>query len=139
MKVEVWEKTIWTGYLVWVSWQDIRTRSVSVRTLLLGGGAVLLDILFMGWGTDCMMAWIPGAFLLLLSRLTNGIGEADGILLLFTGFLCGEQNIFLLSGISLIYIFFYSMILFMIRKNRNGQVPYLPFLLAAYITTWNIQ
>ena len=59
-----------------------------------------------------------------------------GIVLALTGFISRDKNILLILGISLLYIFLYAMILFCRKRNRSLQIPYLPFLLAAYITAW---
>ena len=40
--------------------------------------------------------------------------------------------------LSLIYIFLYSMILYMLRRDRKRRIPYIPFLFLAYLTTWMI-
>ena len=58
------------------------------------------------------------------------------VVLALTGFISRDKNILLILGISLLYIFLYAMILFCRKRNRSLQIPYLPFLLAAYITAW---
>ena len=136
--MEVWEKVILTGYLLTGSIYDLRKRAVPLWFLILGGVAVFAEVLFRGWGSGTMAAVLPGILLILLSKVTKGIGEADGIILLYAGCLSRDKNIFLLFGISLISLFFCSMILFIRKRNRNLQVPYLPFLLAAYITVWKL-
>lgn len=133
------EKGILTGYLLWGSWYDIRKKAVPLRYLFLGGILAVLDIVCRGWESSRMSAMLPGIGLLLLSRATGGIGEADGIVLALVGFMGRDKNILLVLGASLFYIFFYSMILFCRKRNRSLQIPYLPFLLAAYITTWMIE
>jgi prepilin signal peptidase PulO-like enzyme (type II secretory pathway) len=44
----------------------------------------------------------------------------------------------LIFCLSLIYIFLYSMILYMLRRDRKRRIPYIPFLFLAYLTTWMI-
>lgn len=132
------EKVIWTGYLLGVSWYDIRKKAVPLWSLLLGGAGVVADIVFVGGGSNRVTAILPGLLLLLLSKATKGIGEADGIILGFTGLISREINSFLIFGISLLYIFFCSMILFFTKRNGKIQIPYIPFLLAAYITAWKL-
>lgn len=136
--MEVWEKVILTGYLLTGSVYDLRKRAVPLWFLTLGGVAVFAEVLFRGWGSGRIAAALPGILLILLSKVTKGIGEADGIVVLYAGFLSRDKNILLLFGISLIYLFFYSMVLFIRKRNHNLQVPYLPFLLAAYITVWKL-
>lgn len=136
--MEMVEKMIVTGYLLVGSWYDIRKKAVPLPFLALGAVLALADIPFRGWEYGRMIAILPGILLLLLSKATKGIGTADGIVLVCVGLLGRPEKIFLIFGISLIYIFFYSMILFIRKRNRNIQIPYLPFLLAAYMTVWKM-
>lgn len=136
--MDLLEKMLLTGYLTWTCRYDVRKRAVPMRILLWGGVFAVVDIMEMGWESGRVVAMLPGILLLLLSKVTGGIGEADGIVLAFVGFICRNQSILLISGISLLYIFFYSMILFCTKRDRRLQIPYLPFLLAAYLTTWII-
>ena len=121
--MELWENVILTGYLLWGSWYDIRKRAVPVGVLFLGGVLAVMVIVWKGFECSRLVALLPGILLLLLSKATKEIGEAD-------------KNILLILGISLLYIFLYAMILFCRKRNRSLQIPYLPFLLAAYITAW---
>lgn len=136
MALEMMEKVILTGYLLAGSWCDIRKRAVPVLFLILGGALVFTDIVFRGWESGRVAALFPGILLVLLSRATKGIGTADGVVLFCVGFISRSKSVLFIFGISLIYIFFYSMILFIGKRNHDIQIPYLPFLLAAYITVW---
>lgn len=138
MEWKVVTMMIWMGYLLVGSWYDIRKKAVPLLFLILGGALVMADLLFRGWESGSMAALLPGLLLVLLSKATRGIGEADGVVLAYTGFIGREKNILLIFGISLIYLFFYSMILFIRKRNRNIQIPYLPFLLAACLTVWTL-
>lgn len=136
VKLEMLEKVILTGYLLAGSWCDIRKRAVPLLLLSLGGVLAAADLLFRGWESGRVAALLPGILLILLSRATRGIGAADGIVLCCVGFISRSKSILFIFGISLIYIFFYSMILFIRKRNHDIQIPYLPFLLAAYIMVW---
>ena len=104
--------------------------------LFLGGVLAVMVIVWKGFECSRLVALLPGILLLLLSKATKEIGEADGIVLALTGFISRDKNILLILGISLLYIFLYAMFLFCRKRNRSLQIPYLPFLLAAYITAW---
>ncbi len=134
--MELWEKVILTGYLLLGSWHDIRKRAVPLRVLLLGGVLAAMNIVWGGFESGRVVAILPGILLLLLSKVTKEIGEADGIVLALTGFMSRDKNILLILGISLLYLFFYAMFLFYRKRNCSLQIPYIPFLLVAYITTW---
>ena len=133
----VWmEKMVWCGYLGWLSLCDIRKRAIPLWMLSAGGLPVLLGLLRNGWNISVITALLPGALLLLLSVLTDTVGKADGIILMLLGSVCTDGRIWLLLCLSLIYIFLYSMFLYISKKDPKRRIPYIPFLLIAYITTW---
>ena len=61
-----------------------------------------------------------------------------GIVLIQLGSICRDGQALLIFCLSLIYIFLYSMILYMLRRDRKRRIPYIPFLFLAYLTTWMI-
>ena len=135
----VWmEKMVWCGYLGWLSLCDIQKRAIPLWMLSAGGLPVLLGLLRNGWNVSVITALLPGALILLLSVLTDTVGKADGIILMLLGSACTDGRIWLLLCLSLIYIFLYSMILYISTKDPKRRIPYIPFLLIAYITTWII-
>ena len=123
---------VWCGYLGWLSLRDIRKRAIPLWMLSAGGLPVLLGLLRNGWNVSVITALLPGALILLLSVLTDTVGKADGIILMLLGSACTDGRIWL------IYIFLYSMILYISTKDPKRRIPYIPFLLIAYITTWII-
>lgn len=129
---------VWCGYLGWLSLRDIRKRAIPLWMLSAGGLPVLLGLLRNGWNVSVITALLPGALILLLSVLTDTVGKADGIILMLLGSACTDGRIWLLLCLSLIYIFLYSMILYISTKDSKRRIPYIPFLLIAYITTWII-
>lgn len=129
---------VWCGYLGWLSLRDIRKRAIPLWMLSAGGLPVLLGLLRNGWNVSVITALLPGALILLLSVLTDTVGKADGIILMLLGSACTDGRIWLLLCLSLIYIFLYSMILYISTKDLKRRIPYIPFLLIAYITTWII-
>ena len=129
---------VWCGYLGWLSLRDIRKRAIPLWMLSAGGLPVLLGLLRNGWNVSVITALLPGALILLLSVLTDTVGKADGIILMLLGSACTDGRIWLLLCLSLIYIFLYSMILYISTKYPKRSIPYIPFLLIAYITTWII-
>ena len=129
---------VWCGYLGWLSLRDIRKRAIPLWMLSAGGLPVLLGLLRNGWNVSVITALLPGALILLLSVLTDTVGKADGIILMLLGSACTDGRIWLLLCLSLIYIFLYSMILYMLRRDRKRRIPYIPFLFLAYLTTWMI-
>ena len=91
-----------------------------------------------GLETGIIVETVPGIILLLLTKMTEAIGMADGIVLIQLGSICRDGQALLIFCLSLIYIFLYSMILYMLRRDRKRRIPYIPFLFLAYLTTWMI-
>ena len=138
-KMVFWvEKIIWSVYLGKISLCDIRKRTIPVWLLFLGSLLVITDICIMGWKTGIIVETVPGIILLLLTKMTKAIGMADGIVLIQLGSICRDGQALLIFCLSLIYIFLYSMILYMLRRDRKRRIPYIPFLFLAYLTTWMI-
>ena len=132
------EKIIWSVYLGKISLCDIRKRTIPVWLLFLGSLLVITDICIMGWETGMIIEMVPGIILLLLTKMTKAVGMADGIVLIQLGSICRDGQAFLIFCLSLIYIFLYSMILYISKKDPKSRIPYIPCLLIAYITTWII-
>ena len=63
-------------------------------------------IVWKGFECSRLVALLPGILLLLLSKATKEIGEADGIVLALTGFISRDKNILLILGISFCISFF---------------------------------
>ncbi len=78
---------------------------------------------------------LPGAGFLLLSRLSQGaLGLGDAVLILFLGIICGFWEVF--SILLLALTLSAAAGLFLMWKEKSGrkrQIPFVPFLLVAYI------
>ena len=76
-----------------------------------------------------------GFALLVISKLTQGqIGEGDGITFLITGFSLGFGDNFLLLLEALLLSFAWSLVLMFMKKiNLKTSLPFLPFVLTAFI------
>ena len=119
---------------------DLRYQKIPAWMLLLGGVGVLAQV-FCGGGAfwrewqSILCGCLPGALILGISLTTGRVGTADGIVLLYLGFLYGKNCL-------MIYVF--SLLLVSIRAGimlagrRTGQkaalqtLPYLPFMAAAW-------
>lgn len=132
------EKIICSVYLGGISLCDIRKRTIPVWMLFAGSLLAITDICIMGWKAEIIVEMVPGIMLLFLTKMTEAIGMADGIVLILLGSICRDGQALLIFCVSLIYIFLYSMILYMLRRDRKKRIPYIPFLFLAYLTTWMI-
>lgn len=135
--------TVLLGYLTIETRRDIRERQISVRnTLFLAivmiicrmgkaflTGALIEEMLFLAKGV------LPGVFLILLGAVTRqAIGYGDGLLLLACGLCLGGEmaGILLLTGLFLLFPVSLSLLLCG-KAQRKTQLPFAPFLLAAYL------
>ena len=122
--------------LLWSSWCDIRSRSVPVWGLVVWGIAALVRTTMTGWSVESVLGLFPGVLLIVLSKITEGIGRADGLILLYLGMALGIQRVIVVFCGSLLLLFVYAMVLFLfqrkMRRKVRSLIPYVPFLLAAY-------
>lgn len=117
--------------------QDIREQRLSFLWLLGAGG---MGIIF--WLCRRTIAWesllggiAVGAFLVLFAIFTKErIGIGDGILFCVTGIFLGmAENIILLMTAFLLAAGYAIILLVRKKCDRNSQIPFLPFVLGAYI------
>lgn len=120
--------------------QDLKMKSVSVKSFLLFGGLIFLMACLSG--VFLQTGWLAragsmgiGAALIMISRLSRGaIGEGDGWFLIITGILLGFWNNLALLLYGILFCSCYSLGLvvwgFFLKVNiRKKTVPFLPFLL----------
>lgn len=76
-----------------------------------------------------------GIALLVISHLTRGkIGAGDGLMFIVTGVLLGTfENIRLLTVASVLSAVFSIVLILTRRCGRNAELPFAPFILAAFI------
>ena len=96
------KKIIWSVYLGKISLCDIRKRTIPVWLLFLGSLLVITDICIMGWKTGISVETVPRIILLLLTKMTEAIGMADGIVLIQLGSICRDGQALLIFSTSLI-------------------------------------
>ena len=133
-------ETILTGcWLLAASTLDIRSQRIPVWMLVLGGvlagltavcrcGAMLAECV------DMIKGCIPGVILLIMAAATGKAGMADGIVLIFLGICMGGKICLAVFMLSLLLISLFSGVLLVLRRaGRNTRLPYLPFLLAAWL------
>ena len=144
----MWKLYVWLlGYLSVETGSDIRKKEISVISSFICGSAALLLRFAMGLlrpQADAVQflltAILPGCVLLLIGKITRQeIGYGDGILLLVCGLCLGGKNAILLFMSGLFLMFPVSLILLLSGKSdRMAELPFAPFLLAAYLC-WLMQ
>ena len=134
---QMWSQAVVMGMLTLCSAQDIKKKQIRLNMVLFFG--ILGILLHMLWRMqsieNLLLGMSVGVVLLFLSVLTGGrIGAGDAVLLIVTGIYLGlEQNLELFFC-GLFMCSMCSLVLFVLRKKgRKDSVPFVPFLLAAYM------
>lgn len=130
--------------------QDVKTRKLSNRGLIVGGIAVVIllltEWLCSGWiaGVSAairsvpwerLMGALPGLGLLVLSYGMRGqIGRGDAYLMCISGAALGVKQGMALLFYALLLAGSISLVLLVLRKvKKDTKIPFVPFLLGGYL------
>lgn len=128
-------KIVMLGILLTCAWQDIQKKCVTVRWLCASGGMLALALTLGGaWDIRTILGGAAiGGLVLLLGRITGGIGAADGLVLCMTGCCLGAMQNAALFFIALLFAAVVSLFfLVWMKKPKSYELPFLPFLSMAY-------
>ena len=134
---QMWSQAAVVSMLTLCSAEDMKRKQIRLNPVLLFG---ILGIFFhMLWRVqsieNILLGMSVGVVLLMLSVLTGGrIGAGDAVLLIVTGIYLGlEQNLQLFfSGLLLCGMWALGLLILR-KKSRKDSIPFVPFLLAAYM------
>jgi leader peptidase (prepilin peptidase)/N-methyltransferase len=134
---QMWNQLTMMGMLALCSVQDIRKKQIRLNPVLAFG---ILGILFhMLWSLQTIGSLLAGMAvgmaLLILALLSGGrIGVGDGVLLIVTGIYLGLEGNLELLFLALLLSGLWALVLLLLnKKKRQDTIPFVPFLLAAYI------
>lgn len=129
--------------LILLSYKDIKSRLVPVIWLILIGAGIpviyVYDYMINGNVPDyirLIIAAVIMALLVVVSLFTSLIGEADGIII---GYVCFLMDVY--AAVTVVLISFVllavtgGMLMAFKKIKLKTAVPYIPFLLVAYIIT----
>ena len=123
------------GYLAAASIKDIKKRTVSYwLAMIFGFAAIVIHFLT----RESHMMWLsgvlPGIFLLMVAWLTHqSVGYGDGCVMLVIGLFLGASASISILMIALLVLCPISLVLLIWSKDRKKTLPFVPFLLAAYM------
>jgi prepilin signal peptidase PulO-like enzyme (type II secretory pathway) len=125
-------------FLTALSIWDIRERKVPVVFLGLAVCAALTYRTVMlsnnGNFVSALLGILPGTVIIAAACITGKIGLADGIVLSVLGLVTDYRCVVMIISISMIMIAVVSLVLLAMRRiNKNSELPYIPFIEAAYI------
>lgn len=121
--------------IVFLAWEDIKTRKIN--GLIAGGAwaaAVVLRFLYIGDSEDILLCACAGAVFICISYMSRSFGMGDalsiGMVFACLNFTNGIQVVML----SFIFISVVSLVLLVLKKaGRKTMMPYVPWLMAAYL------
>ncbi len=120
-----------------LSRRDIRTKTISVKGLLISTAAACFFVLIRKNMTEyyALPGMLPGMMLILLAKATGEkIGYGDGAVVILLGLFCGMIFTVFTVGVAFLISGIYALIL--LGKGRKDTMPFLPFLLAAMEVLW---
>ena len=123
-------------FLLFSSFLDIRKREISIPvTLLFGLAGVVYSVRTGRTMTDYLIPLGIGILILGGSVLTRGqVGMGDGWMLLALGCMLRMECYIQMACIGMLLAAAYSGVLMLVfRKNRNTEIPLVPFLLLGYV------
>ncbi len=134
---QMWGQAAVMGLLAICSAQDIRKKEIRLNLVLFFGIlGIFFHMLFrMQSITSVLLGMSIGVALLLAAVATEGrIGVGDGVLVTVTGVYLGlERNLTLLFCALALCGIWALALLALRKKKRSDTLPFVPFLLAAYI------
>ncbi|NLP17156.1 MAG: hypothetical protein GX379_08975 [Clostridiales bacterium] len=123
--------------LIITSVQDIRWKKIRLWVVILGMVLICICIPFSTTLSvlDRLLGITPGIGVLILSKLTSGkIGMGDGLILGVTGIELGFWGNMELFALALLFAALFSIVLLILRRaDRKKAIPFIPFILLAYI------
>jgi len=136
--IEMFE-TAFLGVLGIAAWQDKKSFSVSRTFLLITGFFALAGRWLLAGSQSTIGEWLfsllPGVIVFLFGWLSGGqIGAGDGAIVLVMGLWLGyEKTIAILLLAMLLCGIFCGVLLVFKKVGRRTEIPFIPFLLIAYL------
>lgn len=133
------EKYLLAAFLVINSWVDIRKRRISILSVTVFGiGGIFYEFLNGREIPLVLLGLIPGFVLLLVSRATDdAVGMGDGLLMLVLGLYLGWGGALEVLLLALFLSALWAgVLLAVLKKRRNYEFPFAPFLLLGYAGRW---
>ena len=115
---------------------DLRRREISLLySAAFAGIGICMSVMHGRVPAELLYSVIPGLVLMVFSVITRGgIGFGDGIVVFVMGLFLSWQETATVCGIGFMLSATGAGIWFAIRRRRKDTLPFLPFLLAGYVT-----
>lgn len=129
------EKYLLLVFLGINTWVDMRQKRISLLSVAVFGIAGILYQILYGRGMPlALLGLIPGLILLLVSKTTGeAMGMGDGLVILVLGLYLGWSGAVEVLLLALFLSAFWAgFLLTAIKKGRNYEFPFAPFVLLGY-------
>lgn len=136
MSIDIISRIVFGVFLSMQCFWDLRYKEIPTQISLLGG---IIGVFLSIWSgrnwMEMVLALIPGIIFLLFAKMSKeAVGFGDGILLCaMSGFYSIGSMMFICTtaffAVSVLALF----LLVVCRKNRNYEMPFVPFLLGGWI------
>lgn len=139
LKLDFIGKAITIVWLLWMAVWDLKEKRIPGYCIAMGIIPAIVSI-YSYWPRHLLPA-ILGFFLgfcfLLLSMATKEqIGKADGMILILLGTMAGLYRLIEILCFCFVYLFIVAAaLLFLRKKTRKQTLPFIPFLMAGYVST----
>lgn len=134
---QMWQQAAVVGMLAICSAEDIRKKKICVNLVLIYGIiGVFLHMIWQQYTIQNLLAGMAvGVLLLIFSVISGGkVGIGDGVILMVTGIYLGvKQNMELFFTGLLLCGVWAALLLIFHKKSRKDEIPFVPFLFAAYL------
>lgn len=132
----MWNNILVTMILLCNTIYDLRYKKVSLVFLEISGVFGVIMWIFkrqISW-QELLLGVLIGILFLLIAKLTNQIGEGDGIILIVLGIYLGVWQLTAVLLMSLFLTAIFSIILLVaFKKNRKYTIPFVPFIFVSYL------
>lgn len=122
-------------FLAVSGWRDLKTRKIPVLlTAFFGATGAILSAIAGRSPAELLPALSLGGLFVGLSILTRGkVGMGDSLILLALGTVLEPGELLGVLGLGMIFTVIPALfMLIILRKGRNTELPFVPFLLAGY-------
>lgn len=117
-------------------WQDMKTKRIFLPlTIVFGMLGGVCSVLMGRSLSELLLSCSVGGMFMGLSILTRGkVGMGDGWILLALGTMLTLGELWIALGLGMLFTAVPAMVMLIIlKKGRNTELPFVPFLLAGYI------
>lgn len=131
------ESFVLLGALGIESLEDLRNKRLTVWILCLTGivGVILHAVFQRGEYLSLLGGIAVGVIMIVVSLLSRGrVGLGDGLMLTVTGIYLGFEKNLVLFVLSQLLTACYALFLLVFRKKKGSyEIPFVPFMLIAYV------